>query len=153
MAMHPMRRQRLQIVVFIVCAATLAAGLIFWALGNNMNFFYAPSQVHAGEAPLGRTIRVGGLVVPGSLERDTTGLEVSFVVTDNAEQLRVSYRGILPDLFTEGQGIVAIGELTGPGVFLAEQVLAKHDENYMPPEVHDSLKQGEAIKSGVKSES
>ena len=145
MSMHPVRRQRLQIVVFIVVVASLAATLIFWAMGENLNFFYAPAQVYAGEAPLRRTIRVGGLVVPGSLHRDNSGLEVSFLVTDNSKELEITFRGILPDLFTEGQGIVAVGELTAPNKFRAEQVLAKHDENYMPPEVHETLKQGKGM--------
>lgn len=140
--MHPLRRKRLGIVMFIVIGASLAVGLVMWALRDNMNFFYAPAQVASGEAPAGRTIRVGGLVVPGSVRRDATGLEVEFTVTDNQASTVVRYKGILPDLFAEGQGVVAIGELQSDRQFRAQQVLAKHDENYMPPEVHESLKSG-----------
>jgi cytochrome c-type biogenesis protein CcmE len=139
---HPLRRKRLGIVLFIVVGASLAAALVFWALRDNMNFFYAPAQIASGEAPEGRTIRVGGLVVPGSLRRDASGLDVEFTVTDNTAQTVVRYTGILPDLFAEGQGVVAVGELQGDRHFRAQQVLAKHDENYMPPEVHEALKGG-----------
>jgi cytochrome c-type biogenesis protein CcmE len=143
--MHPLRRQRLAIVAFIVLGASLAAGLVFWALRDNMNFFYAPAQIAAGEAPAGRTIRIGGLVVPGSVSRSESGLEVQFTVTDNTATLPVRFTGILPDLFAEGQGVVALGQLDGANGFRAEQVLAKHDENYMPPEVHEALKRGEGM--------
>ena len=140
--MHPLRRKRLGIVMFIVIGASLAAALVLWALRDNMNFFYAPAQIASGEAPGGRTIRVGGLVVPGSVRRDATGLEVEFTVTDNRASTVVRYKGILPDLFAEGQGVVAVGELQSDRHFRAQQVLAKHDENYMPPEVHEALKAG-----------
>lgn len=147
--MHPLRKQRLMIVSFIVVLSSVAAVLIFYALGKNMNFFYAPTEIHAGEAPTGRTIRVGGLVLPGSVHRDDSGLEVSFMVTDNAETLDIKYQGILPDLFAEGQGVVAVGKLDTNGEFRADQVLAKHDEEYMPPEVHESLKQGGTMKGSA----
>lgn len=140
--MHPVRRQRLIIVAFIVAGASAAAALIFSALSDNMNFFYAPAQIQAGEAPHGKTIRVGGLVVPGSLKRAESGLDLEFSVTDNKADLPVDFRGILPDLFAEGKGVVAVGELLPGGRFKAAQVLAKHDENYMPPEVHEALKKG-----------
>ena len=140
--MHPLRRQRLMVVMFIVTGASLAAGLVFWALRDNMNFFYAPAQIAQGEAPAGRTIRIGGLVVPGSVKRGASGLEVEFVVTDNRASVPVSFSGILPDLFAEGQGVVALGKLDDGKRFHAEEVLAKHDENYMPPEVHEALKAG-----------
>jgi cytochrome c-type biogenesis protein CcmE len=140
--MHPVRRQRLLIVVFIVVGSSAAAALIFSALSDNMNFFYAPAQIQAGEAPQGKTIRVGGLVVPGSLKRAESGLDLEFSVTDNKADLPVDFRGILPDLFAEGKGVVAVGELLPGGRFKAAQVLAKHDENYMPPEVHEALKKG-----------
>ncbi|MBP8926377.1 MAG: cytochrome c maturation protein CcmE [Pseudomonadales bacterium] len=143
--MHPLRKQRLYIVIFIVAGASIAAALAFWALQDNMNFFYAPVQVERGEAPLGKTIRVGGLVVPGSLKRSDSGLELTFTVTDNQADMDIEYQGILPDLFAEGQGIVAVGELREGNRFRAAQVLAKHDENYMPPEVHDALKAGESL--------
>ena len=141
--MHPVRRQRLIIVAFIVVGASAAATLIFRALSDNMNFFYAPAQIAGGEAPTGRTIRVGGLVVPGSLKRAESGLDLAFRVTDNRAELGVDFRGILPDLFSEGKGVVAVGELMPGGRFKAAEVLAKHDENYMPPEVHEALKKGE----------
>jgi cytochrome c-type biogenesis protein CcmE len=150
MPMHPLRRQRLFIVLFIVIGASVAAGLVFWALRDNMNFFYAPAQIARGEAPTGKTIRIGGLVVPGSLKRSESGLEVRFTVTDNQSNLDVSYQGILPDLFAEGQGIVAVGEMLADGNFRAAQVLAKHDENYMPPEVHAALKAGEGVGEAVE---
>ena len=142
--MHPVRRQRLLIVTFIVVGASAAAALIFSALSENMNFFYAPAQIQAGEAPQGKTIRVGGLVVPGSIKRAASGLDLEFRVTDNKAELPVDFCGILPDLFSEGKGVVAVGELLPGGRFKAAQVLAKHDENYMPPEVHDALKRGES---------
>ena len=145
--MHPVRRQRLLIVVFIVVGASAAAAMIFSALSDNMNFFYAPAQIKAGEAPRGKTIRVGGLVVPGSLKRAESGLDLEFSVTDNKVDLPVDFRGILPDLFAEGKGVVAVGELLPGGRFKAAQVLAKHDENYMPPEVHEALKKG--VEPGV----
>lgn len=151
MAMHPLRKQRLIIVCFIVILSSIAAALIFFALGRNMNFFYAPTDIQAGDAPMGRTIRVGGLVVPGSVTRDDSGLEVSFLVTDNAETLGIHYQGILPDLFSEGQGVVAVGMLEEGGKFRADQVLAKHDENYMPPEVHESLKEGGTLDAPMMS--
>jgi cytochrome c-type biogenesis protein CcmE len=140
--MHPVRRQRLIIVTFILLGASAAAALIFSALSENMNFFYAPAQIQAGEAPQGKTIRIGGLVVPGSLKLAESGLDLEFRVTDNKADLQVDFRGILPDLFAEGKGVVAVGELLPGGRFKAAQVLAKHDENYMPPEVHDALKKG-----------
>lgn len=121
--------------------AGAAVGLTLYALQQNINLFYSPSQIAAGEAPPGRSIRVGGLVVPGSVQRAPQGLIVEFALTDNREQLQVRYEGILPDLFREGQGIVARGVLTPDGSVRAEEVLAKHDENYMPPEVADSIKQ------------
>jgi cytochrome c-type biogenesis protein CcmE len=121
-----------------------AVGLTLYALQQNINLFYSPSQIAAGEAPLGRNIRIGGLVVPGSVQRDSNSLRVAFTLTDNAKQVRVSYEGILPDLFREGQGIVARGVLKDGGMVWAEEVLAKHDENYMPPEVSSSLKQAGA---------
>ena len=141
--MHPLRRQRLIIAAFILVGASAAATLIFRALSDNINFFYAPAQIAEGEAPTGRTIRVGGLVVPGSLKRAESGLDLAFRVTDNRADLEVDFRGILPDLFSEGKGVVAVGELMPGGRFKAAEVLAKHDENYMPPEVHEALKKGE----------
>ena len=137
--MHPVRRQRLITVVFIVIAASVAVGLLTYALRQNINLFYAPSQVAAGEAPVGTRIRIGGMVVADSLTRPEQSLEANFVLTDGPAQVRVSYTGILPDLFAEGEAAVATGELRPDGVFAATEVLAKHDENYMPPEVADAM--------------
>ncbi|MEE4378648.1 MAG: cytochrome c maturation protein CcmE [Candidatus Competibacteraceae bacterium] len=139
--MHPVRRKRLTFVLIIVLGVGVAASLTLYALQQNINLFYSPSQIAAGEAPVGRSIRVGGLVVAGSVARETESLQVEFALTDNQELIQVRYEGILPDLFREGQGIVARGRVTPEGVVQAEEVLAKHDENYMPPEVADSLKQ------------
>jgi cytochrome c-type biogenesis protein CcmE len=137
--MHPLRKRRLLIVLFIVAAASAATALVVWALRDNMNFFYAPASIARGEAPRDKTIRVGGMVVPGSVERSASGLEIAFTITDYEKDVVVSYQGILPDLFAEGQGIVAVGELQQGNRFRASQVLAKHDENYMPPEVKSAL--------------
>jgi len=142
--MHPLRKQRLFVVLLIVFGTSAAAALLFYSLSENMNFFYSPADVQAGKAPLDKSIRVGGLVVPGSVERQKDGLKVSFTITDNAAELAVHYQGILPDLFSEGQGVIAAGSMLASGYFQATQVLAKHDENYMPPEVHDALKKGAA---------
>jgi cytochrome c-type biogenesis protein CcmE len=148
--MHPVRKRRLLIVLLIVFAASTAAALLFFALSENMNYFYSPMQVKAGEAPREKLIRVGGLVLPGSVERSESSLDVRFVVTDNKEDVVVTYTGILPDLFSEGQGVIAAGTLDDNGALKASQVLAKHDENYMPPEVHDALKQGGGLPESMK---
>ncbi len=124
-------------VVFGVAVATV---LGLTAFEENLLYFYSPTQIKAGEAPNNRKFRIGGLVVTGSVERATEGLLVSFDLTDNAKIITVEYSGILPDLFREGQGIVALGELNNKGTFVADEVLAKHDENYMPPEVAAALK-------------
>jgi cytochrome c-type biogenesis protein CcmE len=139
--MHPLRRRRLLLLTSIVLGVGIAVGLTLYALQQNINLFYSPSQISAGAAPHGYPIRVGGLVVPGSVQREPDSLQVAFALTDNAALVRVHYEGILPDLFREGQGIIARGLLQADGSFRAEEVLAKHDENYMPPEVADSLKQ------------
>lgn len=138
--MHPLRRQRLLIVVFIVIAAGAAAALMGYALRENINLFYPPSEVAAGKAPVGRDIRAGGMVLEGSVKRSPDSLRVEFIVTDYQANVPVTYTGILPDLFSEGEGVVVSGQLDDSGVFRAEQVLAKHDEKYMPPEVSDALK-------------
>ncbi len=138
--MHPKRKKRLYLIVLMVAGIGIGIGLALNAFNDNLMFFYSPSEVVAGEAPAGHPIRVGGLVTTGSVKRQENGLTVRFDVTDNAESVTVEYTGILPDLFREGQGIVARGKLDTDGVFVAEEVLAKHDENYMPPEVADSLK-------------
>ncbi len=133
------RRQRMIFVGVIVAGVALAATLAFIAIGENMLYFFSPTQVKNGEAPEGRTLRVGGLVVPGSVTREPGNLTVRFDLTDNRESLTVTYAGILPDLFREGQGIVATGSLNPAGTLVADEVLAKHDENYMPPEVAEAL--------------
>ncbi len=137
--MHPVRKQRLIMVVFIVAFASVAVGLMTFALRENINLFYPPSKIVAGEAPLETRIRAGGCVLPGSVNRDNESLEVSFLITDGGADLQVSYSGILPDLFSEGEAVVVNGMLNGDGVFMASQVLAKHDETYTPPEVAESV--------------
>ncbi|CAA0122351.1 Cytochrome c-type biogenesis protein CcmE [BD1-7 clade bacterium] len=140
MAMHPKRKQRLYIVLSIVIGASVAAGLLFYAMRDNLNLFYSPSQIAAGEAPLNKRLRAGGMVLVGSVERQPDGLTTQFTVTDYDAKVRVSYKGILPDLFAEDDGVVVAGILQPDGMIIADEVLAKHDENYMPPEVADALK-------------
>lgn len=140
MAMPPKRKQRLMIVVSLVVGVSLAAGLLFYALSDNLNLFYPPSEIVAGKAPVGEQIRVGGMVEKGSVQRETDGLKVTFNITDYEETVTIHYTGILPDLFAEDSGVVASGQLQEDGSFVATEVLAKHDENYMPPEVADTLK-------------
>jgi cytochrome c-type biogenesis protein CcmE len=135
--MHPQRKKRLTLIVFLVIAVGSAIGLLMYSLTQNINLFMTPSQIANGEVEPGKTIRAGGLVEVGSVVRD--GLNASFVVTDGAAEVTITYAGILPDLFREGQGIVALGKLNNNGIFVASEVLAKHDENYMPPEVKDAL--------------
>ena len=125
-------------VGLVVAGVAAATGLVIAAMGENMLYFYSPSQIRAGEAPSGPSIRVGGLVVEGSVQRGQ-GLDIAFSLTDGASTVDVSYAGILPDLFREGQGIVASGVLESPTTLRAEEVLAKHDENYMPPEVAEAM--------------
>lgn len=137
--MHPLRKQRLIIVCFIVAGASIAAWLMATSLSENLNLFYDPSKVQAGEAPVNKKIRVGGMVVKDSVKRINDGLSVRFVLTDYEAEVPVEYTGILPDLFDEESGAVATGILTERGLFVAEQVLAKHDENYMPPEVAKAI--------------
>ena len=134
------RHKRLAIVTGIVAAVGAAAALVLNAFQSNLVFFYSPSQIAAHEAPTKRTFRLGGLVAPGTVKRD--GTVVNFVVTDTAQSIPVRYQGILPDLFKEGKGVVAQGQLND-GVFVAREVLAKHDENYMPPEAAEAQKQAQ----------
>jgi cytochrome c-type biogenesis protein CcmE len=124
-----------------VVALGVAAALVLGAFQKNLVFFFTPSQVAANEAPQGRSFRIGGMVVPGSLKRE--GVDVEFTVTDTAKSMRVTYRGQLPDLFREGKGVVAQGRLGDDGMFRASEVLAKHDENYMPPVAADALKRAQ----------
>jgi cytochrome c-type biogenesis protein CcmE len=127
-------------VAVILVGVGVATAFALQAFEKNMLYYYSPTQILAGEAPDSRSIRVGGLVENGSVQREPGSLEVRFTLTDFASTVGVSYTGVLPDLFREGQGIIARGKLTDEGLFVAEEVLAKHDENYMPPEVKDSLK-------------
>ncbi len=145
--MTPRRKKRLLLVGAVLLGVAGATALFLTAFQENIVYFYSPSEVVAGEAPADRTFRIGGLVKEGSVERsgDEQSLEVRFVITDNARDVPVVYDGILPDLFREGQGIVANGKLSGEGVFLAEKVLAKHDESYMPPEAAQALEQAEKM--------
>ena len=140
------RHKRLMFVVIGLAVLGVAVSLVLNAFNQNLVFFFSPTQIEAGEAPKERTFRLGGLVEEGSVEREDDGLTVHFRVTDNAETIAVLYTGILPDLFREGQGIVAQGKLDAGGVFNATEVLAKHDENYMPPEVADALEAAKKAK-------
>ncbi len=136
------RHKRLFIVVAGLAVLAAASWFIFQALDNNLSYFFSPTQVKAGEAPRDRLFRLGGLVEKGSVVRGGESLLVTFSVFDGANRMTVHYRGILPDLFTEGQGVIAQGRLAADGSFEAQEVLAKHDETYMPPEVADALKKG-----------
>ena len=142
--MHPARKQRLFIVLFIVIFSSIAILLMTYALRENINLFYPPSKIIAGEAPIDRTIRAGGCVIAGSVIRSTKNLDVSFDITDGAAAMTVNYSGILPDLFAEGEAVVVNGKLNQSGVFNATEVLAKHDEEYMPPEVAEAMAQAGA---------
>ena len=133
------RQKRMLWVLAGVALVGLAVTLVLRALDANVMFFYSPSQVRAGEVPEGAAFRIGGLEEEGSLQRSADGLQVQFVVTDQAQRVPVRYQGLLPDLFKEGKGVVASGRLQGDGVFAATEVLAKHDENYMPPEAAKAL--------------
>jgi cytochrome c-type biogenesis protein CcmE len=133
------RSRRKMLVAMVIFGMAVATVLALTAFEENLLYFYSPSQIHAGEAPDSRSFRVGGLVVDGSVRREENSLAVQFDLTDNAAIVPVTYTGILPDLFREGQGIVAMGRLNDNGLFVADEVLAKHDENYMPPEVADAL--------------
>jgi cytochrome c-type biogenesis protein CcmE len=142
------RHKRIAIAVGVLSVVGIAAALVLNAFQSNLVFFFSPSQISSKEAPVGRTFRLGGLVVAGSVKRD--GVLVNFQVTDTAQTVPVQYSGILPDLFKEGKGVVAQGQLKD-GVFVAKEVLAKHDENYMPPEAVEALKN--AAKSNAKTAS
>lgn len=147
--MNPKRKQRLYIVTAVVLLASLAVGLTLYALRANINAFYTPTQIASGEAPEGRQIRAGGMVREGSVSRDNETLDVIFTVTDFDRDVTVHYQGILPDLFREGQGVVVMGTFDGEHLE-ASEVLAKHDEKYMPPEVSAALKASGRSVSGDK---
>ena len=135
------RHKKLTIIIASVAALGLSATLVLDAFQSNLVFFFSPTQVAANEAPLGKSFRIGGLVEEGSVKRQSDGVTVNFVVTDTAKVIPVVYTGILPDLFKEGKGVVAQGKLSSDGIFRADEVLAKHDENYMPPEAAAALEQ------------
>lgn len=141
--MHPVRKQRLIFVLFLVFFAGAAAALFGFALRGNIDLFYPPAKIVAGEAPVDKQIRAGGCVLPGSIQRVENSTTKNFMVTDGVANLAVTTDVILPDLFAEGESAVLTGRLNGDGVFVATQVLAKHDETYMPPEVADNLKNAE----------
>jgi len=133
------RHKRFVLVGVGVAGLALAAGLVLSAFQKNLVFFFTPTQVAAKEAPVGKSFRIGGLVEKGSVKREADGVSVQFIVTDTAKSIPVVYRGILPDLFREGKGVVTQGKLGPDGTFRADEVLAKHDENYMPPEAQHAL--------------
>ncbi len=139
------RHKRAAIVVGVLALVGVAVGLVLNAFNSNLVFFYTPTQIAAKEAPSGRTFRVGGLVQAGSVVRE--GVTVRFIVTDTAQSVPVRYDGVLPDLFKEGKGVVAQGQLGPDGVFSAREVLAKHDENYMPPEAADAVQRAEQVRA------
>ena len=141
--MRAKRKQRLTLIILLMAGLSIAVGLTLMALKQNINLFFTPTQITAGEAPQGVAFRIGGMVVNDSVQRSSENLQVQFAVTDTAESVPVTYTGILPDLFREGQGIVALGRLEGK-TFVASEVLAKHDENYMAPEAAEAIKQANA---------
>ena len=143
------RHKKFAIVGVILAGVGIAVALVLNAFQSNLVFFYSPSQIAAKEAPVGRTFRIGGLVQPGSLQRE--GVEVKFIVTDNVQTVPVKNSGILPDLFKEGKGVVAQGQIADNGVFVAKEVLAKHDENYMPPEAAEALKNAKQTNERIAS--
>ncbi|WP_148253353.1 cytochrome c maturation protein CcmE [Aidingimonas lacisalsi] len=139
--MHPKRKQKLFIIMGLLSLAAIAVGLTLYALRSNVNLFFSPMQIADGEAPMERQIRAGGMVKEDSVSRNSENLDVVFTVTDYVDDLEVRYSGILPDLFREGQGVVVVGEMREGGYFQASEVMAKHDENYMPKEVADALEE------------
>ena len=138
--MKPARKKRLILIAIMVVGAGIATGFALKSFNENLMYFFSTTDVTDGKAPKDALFRLGGMVIKGSVERPNAGMMVRFKLTDFSKEVTVEYTGILPDLFREGQGIVAHGKLNNKGVFIAEEVLAKHDENYMPPEVRDSLK-------------
>jgi cytochrome c-type biogenesis protein CcmE len=141
------RHKRGILIVGGLAAIAIATMLVLSAFRQNLVFFFTPTQVAQNEAPLNRTFRIGGMVEPGSVKRQSDGVTVRFIVTDTAKSIPVAYRGALPDLFREGKGVVTQGKLGADGVFNASEVLAKHDENYTPPEAADAVKRAHAAKA------
>lgn len=142
--MRTKRKQRLIFVIVLIAGFGAATALALFAFKQNLLYFYSPSQLAVEEIDVGQVFRLGGLVVDGSVQRQSDGITTVFNLTDTAESITVTYTGLLPDLFREGQGIVAQGKLNDEGIFVAQEVLAKHDENYMPPEVAEALKKAGA---------
>jgi len=140
------RHKRLILVVIALALLGLGATFVLKAFRSNLVFFYTPTEVFAGQVPQGQAFRIGGMVLEDSLQRNEDGVTVRFAVTDTIENVPVQYTGILPDLFQEGKGVVAQGRMDPKGIFVAEQVLAKHDENYMPPEAAEALERAKKIK-------
>jgi cytochrome c-type biogenesis protein CcmE len=143
------RHKRIILICVSLAAIGLATWLVFRSLGSNLVFFFSPTDVAAKQAPQGKTFRIGGLVEDGSLKQEADGLTIRFAVTDTANRIPVVYKGIRPDLFKEGRGCVAQGRMGPDGVFYADQIMAKHDENYMPPEAGQALDKAKAAKSLV----
>jgi cytochrome c-type biogenesis protein CcmE len=141
------RQKRFLFIAVGVVGVSMAVGLVLYALRGNVNLYFTPTQVFNNEAPHGRSFRIGGLVEEGSIKREKDGLTVNFVITDTHRSIPVVYKGILPDLFKEGKGVVAQGRVEADGLMRADEVLAKHDENYMPPEAADAMKQAEEAKA------
>lgn len=147
------RQKRLMFIVAGVLGVGVAVWLVLNALNKNVSLYFTPTQVMNKEAPQGRSFRIGGLVEVGSVQREKDGLSVKFIITDTVKSMPVAYKGILPDLFKEGKGVVAQGKMEADGVMHADEVLAKHDENYMPPEAKDALQRAQAAMSGVAAAS
>lgn len=143
------RQKRLVFILAGIAILAAAVGLVLYALKNNVSLFFTPTQVYNKEAPQARSFRIGGLVVDGSLKREVDGLTVHFDVTDTQKTIPVTYKGILPDLFKEGKGVVAQGKLQGDNIFYADEVLAKHDENYIAPEAARALELAAKAASAV----
>ena len=137
--MKPARKKRLLAIIFLVAGVAIAAGFAMYAFNQNLMFYFSPTEVKQGKAPINKIFRMGGMVVKGSFTKEPKSLKVHFDLTDFEKTVSVEYEGILPDLFREDQGVISRGKLNEQGVFIAEEVLAKHDENYMPPEVAESL--------------
>jgi len=144
------RQKRFIFIAVALAAIGVAVGLVLYALRGNVNLYFTPTQVFNREVPQGRSFRIGGLVEEGSVKREKDGLTTNFVITDTYKKIPVTYKGILPDLFKEGKGVVAQGKMEANGVMFAEEVLAKHDENYMPPEAADALKKADAANAADK---
>lgn len=145
------RQKRFMFIAIGLATVSIAVGLVLYSLRGNVNLYFTPSDVFDGKAPVGKSFRIGGLVEEGSIKREKDGLSVSFAITDTHKTIPVIYTGILPDLFKEGKGVVAQGRMEQGGMMRAEEVLAKHDENYMPPEAMDAMNKAQAAKAAAAS--